>query len=239
MTAGARVPDAAPPPAARGAMPDIRAVVERIAEARTRVSAEHSVLVAVSGIDASGKGFVTARIADALRERALRVAAINVDGWLNLRDRRFSAVAPGAHYYRNAIRFDTLFAELILPLRERRSHRVEVNHTEETATAYQRRVHAYDDIDVIVLEGIFLLKPELRGYYDLSVWIECGFATALARAVPRAQEGLSPQDTIRVYETTYFPAQRIHFARDDPRRAATLIVDNDPPRRTQDHRNAR
>ncbi len=223
----------------RSSMPDTRAVVERIAAARAQVAPQRSVLVAVSGIDGSGKGFTTARIADALRGRALRVAAIHADGWLNLRDRRFSAVDPAGHYYRNAIRFDTLFAELVLPLRERRSHRVEVDHAEETATAYQRRVHAYDDIDVIVVEGIFLLKPELRGYYDLSVWIDCSFATALERAVPRAQEGLSPQDTIRVYETTYFPAQRIHFARDDPRRAATLIVDNDPPRETHDDRSAR
>jgi uridine kinase len=220
-------------------MPNIRGVVERIAEARTRVPPQRSVLVAVSGIDGSGKGFVTARIAEALRSRALRVAAINVDGWLNLPDRRFSAVDPGAHYYRHAIRFDTLFAELVLPLRERRSHRVEVDHTDETATAYRKCVHSYDDIDVIVLEGIFLLKPELRGYYDLSVWIECGFATALERAVPRAQEGLSPEQTIRVYETTYFPAQRIHFARDDPQLAATLIVDNDPPRPRVEPRPAR
>jgi uridine kinase len=220
-------------------MPDIRAVVERIAEVRARVAPARSVLVAVSGIDASGKGFVTARLAEALRGRALRVAAINVDGWLNLPDRRFSAVDPGAHYYRHAIRFDTLFAELILPLRERRSLRVEVDHAEETSTAYLRRLHAYDDIDVILLEGILLLKPELRGYYDLSVWIECSFATALERALPRAQEGLSPQDTIRVYETTYFPAQRIHFARDDPRQAATLIVDNDLPRPPVEPRPAR
>ena len=57
-----------------------------------------------------------------------------------------------------------------------------------------------------------------------------------ARAVERAQEGLPPQETIRAYETIYLPARRIHLARDDPRRAATLIVDNDPPRPTLDHR---
>ena len=72
------------------------------------------------------------------------------------------------------------------------------------------------------------MKPEFRPYYDLSVWIDCTFATALERAIARGQEGLPPAATIRAFETIYFPAQRIHFERDDPRQAATLIFANDP-----------
>jgi uridine kinase len=81
----------------------------------------------------------------------------------------------------------------------------------------------------IVLEGIYLLKREFRAHYDLSFWIDCSFATALARALARRQEGLSADETIAVYRTTYFPAQELHFARDDPRTSATAIVNNDVP----------
>jgi len=38
---------------------------------------------------------------------------------------------------------------------------------------------------------------------------------------------LSPAATIRAYETIYFPAQKIHFARDNPRETAHSIIDND------------
>jgi len=184
--------------------------------------------VAVSGIDGSGKGFVAARIVEALRARALRAAGVNSDGWLNLPDRRFSRVNPVEHFYLHAIRFDELFAGLVLPLRDRRSLRVTVDHADETATGYREETYAFDDVDVIVLEGIYLLKPAFRAYYDLSVWIECSFETALERAVNRAQEGLPPHETMHAYQSIYHPAQQIHFVRDDPRRAATLIVDNDP-----------
>jgi len=44
-----------------------------------------------------------------------------------------------------------------------------------------------------------------RHRYDLSVWIECSFETALKRAVARAQESLPPVDTIRAYETIVLP----------------------------------
>jgi uridine kinase len=78
-----------------------------------------------------------------------------------------------------------------------------------------------------LLEGIFLFKPTYRHYFDLKVWIDCSFATALQRTIARAQEGLSPAETKRAFETIYFPAQRLHLERDKPREHADVIFDND------------
>jgi len=214
--------------------PDLGAVVERVATSRQGIAPEKSVLVAVSGIDGCGKGFVTARLARALAARGLRVAAINIDGWLNLPHVRFDTRRPAEHFYAHAIRFEALFGQLVVPLRERRSIRVEADFADETAAQFRRHTYAYDDVDVILLEGIYLLKRDLARSYDLSVWIECSFETALERAIARAQEGLPPEETVHAYRTIYFPAQVIHFERDDPRSAATLVVVND--RRLEAHR---
>jgi len=73
-----------------------------------------------------------------------------------------------------------------------------------------------------------LLKIAFRAHYDLSFWINCSFNTALDRAVARSQEGLSPEETIAIYKEVYFPAQEIHFLRDNPQAAATAKIDNDP-----------
>ncbi len=81
---------------------------------------------------------------------------------------------------------------------------------------------------MIVLEGIFLLKPLYRSHYDLTVWVDCTFETALERALQRGQEGLPAAETIRAYETIWFPAQRLHLSRDDPRSNANLVLVNDP-----------
>ncbi|MEW6270885.1 MAG: nuclear transport factor 2 family protein [Thermodesulfobacteriota bacterium] len=209
------------------APPDVAPVVELVVDARKRTAADRSTLVALSGIDGSGKGWVTAALAAALRARGVRLASINVDGWLNLPQVRFATDDPAGHFYRHAIRFDELFAQLVLPLRERRSVRVEADFAEETATAYRKQLYAFEDVDVILLEGIYLLQQGLLGHYDLSVWIDCSFETALERALARGQEGLPPEDTIRAYRTIYFPAQEIHFERDRPREAASTILAND------------
>jgi uridine kinase len=120
---------------------------------------------------------VSGRLRGELDGRGLRIALINVDGWLNLPETRFSRENPAEHFYRHAIRFDGMFDQLVLSLRDHRSVRVEADLAEETATRYRRH--------------------------------------------------LSPDLTLTAYRI-YFPAQAIHFARDEPRAAATAVINNDP-----------
>lgn len=207
---------------------DEAAVVETILERRRRLPRGRSLLVGVSGIDASGKGYVNARLAATLRAASAKAGNINLDGWLNLPAKRFSREQPAENFYENAIRFAELFERLIFPLRGRRSLLLEAELTEETATEYHRHVYEFADVDVILLKGIFLFKQAYRPLFDLAVWVDCSFETALERALGRGQEGLPREETIRAYETIYFPAQRLHFRVDSPRASADLVLPNDP-----------
>ena len=200
-------------------------LVSPIVRLRSNLAGEHALLVGISGIDASGKGYVTEKLSQELSSRGYRTAVIGVDGWLNLPHIRFDHSDLAGNFYRNAIRFDEMLDQLVLPLRRDRSINLLADFAEETAAEYRKHNYRFDDIDIILLEGIFLFKREFVHYYDLKIWIDCPFETALERAIARSQEGLSPEETISAYETTYFPAQRIHFDRDDPR-AADLLIDN-------------
>lgn len=74
-------------------------LISRIRHARNAISPRRSLLVAISGIDGSGKGHVTARIVSALASAGLNVAGINVNGWLNLPHIRFDKSNPAEHFY--------------------------------------------------------------------------------------------------------------------------------------------
>jgi uridine kinase len=210
-------------------MPRLEPLVECVSSVRAAVPSSRSVLVALTGIDACGKGFVAAHLGRCLESRGLRAGVIGVDGWLELPGVRFARREPGAHFYRQALRFEALFRDLVLPLRAARSIRIEAEQVSETSTRFQREWIEHRDLDVILLEGIFLLKREFQDdRYDLAVWIECSFETALQRALARGQEGLSPADTRHAYRTIYFPAQELHLERDRPREAADIVLVNDP-----------
>lgn len=200
----------------------------RVACAARALGGRRALLVGLSGIDGSGKGFVAASLAEILRAMGLATAVLNVDGWLNLPDRRFGTEDPAGHFYRHAIRFEAMFTELVLPLRDRREIDTVADLAEETAVAYRRQRYRFTDVDLVLLEGIFLFKRGYRPHFDLAAWIECSFETALERAVARAQEGLPPEATIHAYRTIYFPAQHLHATADEPRAGADFIVPNDP-----------
>ena len=202
-------------------------VVAKILRECAALSDQHSLLVGVSGIDGSGKGYVAKQIEARLGLHSIGPANINVDGWLNLPDRRFNAIKPAEHFYENAIRFNELFDTLLAPLREQRSVNLVADLAEETARHYRKHTYSFRNVSVVLVEGIFLFKREYRKLFDLAIWVDCSFSTALARALARAQEGLSPAETIRAYETIYFPAQKIHLVLDNPRETADLIISND------------
>lgn len=208
-------------------MSNIQKIVEKICETHQKVPTQRSVLVAISGIDSSGKGYIAAKIWESLTSRGLNTVVINGDGWLNLPERRFNSYKPAEHFYSNAFRFQEMFTQLVLPLRDRRSIAIEVDFVEETATNYRKHRYEFKDVDIILLEAIYLLQPTFISYYDLSFWINCSFETALERAVARGQEGLTDQETIEAYQTIYFPAQEIHFQKDHPQSLATAIINND------------
>jgi len=202
-------------------------VVDAIVRKRGAGAPDRAVLVGISGIDGSGKGFITSKVEHALTDKSLSVAVISADDWLNLPNVCLNRESYGEHFYKHAIRFDEMFERLILPLRDHRGVDVLADCGNAKATSHHKHRYVFQNIDVVLLEGIFLFKPGYRGYFDLKIWIECSFQTALRRAIARGQEGLPPTETRYAFETIYFPAQRIHLDRDDPRRAADLILHND------------
>src|SRR5262249_38279083 len=135
-----------------GVVQALSAVVEAALTRRACQPPTAALLVGLSGIDGSGKGYLAGRLVTAFTARGLRAAAIHVDGWLNLPAVRFDPRRPAENFYENALRLDELFARLVLPLRETRSARVTMDWVEETATAGRPYTYDLEDLDVIVLE---------------------------------------------------------------------------------------
>lgn len=208
-------------------MPDLGAALGRIRRARRRLTASRSLLVAISGIDASGKGWLASRLRDQLESTGARVIEIHADDWLSSRFRIFRASQEPRDFYERAVDVERMLAERVLPLRENRKTCLEAS-IESMRLRRQPRDETRAEFDIILLEGIFLLKQRWRSVYDLTLWVDCTFETALERALSRRQEHLSAPSTRFAYRNLYFPAQRLHASIDQPRAAASLVVANDP-----------
>lgn len=207
--------------------PEFESVLDKIIRTRRSFREPGALLVGISGIDGSGKSAWNRSLTEQLSVRGWNVASFNVDAWHHPPAVRFSATDPGRHFYDHAFRWDEMFDRLILPLRKNRSVTLTTHLNRQPGDVVVEHTYDYKDIDIILFEGIFILRKEYSRIYDLTFWIECSFETALERAMARNQEGLSEAEIIHDYQNIYFAAQKIHFAEDDPKSFADVIVFND------------
>ena len=210
-----------------GEVTSLGQLIEAIVSIRTTTPQTRAALIGISGIDGSGKGFITTQLDQRLRDLGWSVAVVCADDWLNLPDVCVSRDNPAEHFYDNALRLEEMFDRLILPLRNERRVDIVADCGDAKAVAYRKHHYVFRNIDILLLEGIFLFKSAYRDQFDLKVWIGCSFDIALRRAIARGQEGLSPTETKHAFETTYFPAQQLHFERDQPREFADVVFNND------------
>lgn len=206
---------------------NIDQAIEIITSKWRELSPKASLLVGISGIDGSGKSTMARRVVERLKSQGLRASLISLDAWHHPPEKRFNKDDPARHFYQHAFRFDELFDILINPLKYNGSAHITVELTRLPENDLYPHSYDLDEVDVIVLEGIFLFKKELRESYDLAFWVECSFETALQRAILRNQEGLSEEEIIRDYQTIYFPAQKFHLIKDNPKSNVDGIVESD------------
>jgi uridine kinase len=88
------------------------------------------------------------------------------------------------------------------------------------------------DSDILIVDGVFLLRPDLYDSWDLRIFVSASFAEILRRARERdvALFG-SPAEVERRYSARYIPGQKLYFAAVRPMEKADVVVDNDDPAR--------
>jgi uridine kinase len=77
-----------------------------------------------------------------------------------------------------------------------------------------------------LVDGVFLLRPELDDLWSLRVLVDVTEEQALTRALERDGPELE-----ELYRARYLPGQRLYEARVDPRHRADVLVGNDDPSR--------
>jgi uridine kinase len=89
------------------------------------------------------------------------------------------------------------------------------------------------DSAVVLVEGEFLLTPELEGAWDLAVLLVAEPAAVLARALRRDGDLGTPEQVRELYLRRYLGAWALHEERHDPWSRADVVVDLTDPQLPQ------
>ena len=163
-------------------------------------------LVALSGPDCAGKSTLAVDVRGQLNHFGLGVTLLSIDAFLIPRHLRASNISESIEYFENA--FD--YAALVRTL--------------ETIRSRSSSVYS-NSHDVVLVEGVFLLRSELYRWWDFTIWIEVDTAVILDRALKRDKEYFGDEGTVRrVYQNRCLPAQDYHIRRDLPKQNADITA---------------
>jgi uridine kinase len=202
-------------------------LAKALAELIDARSAGGRLLVAVDGPDAAGKTTLARAVTARL---PLPSICVSVDGWHHSREHRLRRGAESAEgYYLDSFDVDGLVAGCLAPFvaGSQRLRTASFDHVADRAVDVWQEIAAEA---VLIVEGVFLLRPELRDQWDLSVYLHVDESIAVSRAVVRDLPLLGSEEEVRRrYALRYLPGQALYREVAAPLDAADVLVDNSDP----------
>jgi uridine kinase len=202
---------------------DVCGVLEQLAQLIAAVRLEHPVRVGVDGPDAVGKTTLADRLVAPLEASGRSVVRASVDGFHRPRAERYrrGELSPEG-YYLDSFDYEAVRRELLDPLGPGggRLCRTAVFDF-RSDTPVSGLVVEVPATAIVLVDGIFLQRPELDGCFDLVVYIDAPEEAILERA--RRRDG---EVSLERYRARYLPAQRRYRQARDPVGRADVVVDN-------------
>lgn len=196
-----------------------------IARIATSVAPDRIARIAIDGVDGSGKTIFANELAEVVVRLGRPVIRASVDGFHNPRIIRYARGRQSPlGFFEDSYNYALLKQYLLDPLRpggHRRYCAAVFDHvTDLPLPLMEQEAHP---VSMLLFDGIFLHRPELRSYWDASIFLRVNFEASIARCA--ARDGLSP-DPSAASNQRYVEGQRIYLDRCSPEAHATIVIDN-------------
>lgn len=201
-----------------------------ISEKILSIKKDSPVLVGINGVDASGKTILTKELSQKLKKSERKIMIASVDDFLNPKDIRYQKDKnPAESFYYDSYNYDAIINLLLKPFHS--------GNLEYRNKFFDYRINSEIDCptqeaeknSILIMEGIFLFRPELIDFWDLKIFLDVDFETTLQRALERETEKNhigSKQKIIDRYKKRYIPGQKLYLKEVNPKAKSDIVIDN-------------
>jgi uridine kinase len=202
------------------------ALLQHLADRILSLPPEPVLRVGIDGVDGAGKTMFADELALVLQPSGRPLIRASVDAFHNpraVRYRRGRGSPEG--FFRDSYDYATLKALLLDPLSPGGSGRYRRTHFDHTTDTLLLSPEEQAPPGAILLfDGIFLHRPELRDYWDFSIFLHVDFPISITRCALR--DAASP-DPDTPSNRRYVEGQQLYLRECEPVRRATVVVNNE------------
>jgi uridine kinase len=203
-------------------------LLQHIADEIQEIKLDRPLLVAIDGRDAAGKTIFAHELALKLMDEGRNVIEASIDGFHNPREIRYKRGRDDPEgYYRNSFNIAALKKHLLVPLKVGCMHyRTQVfDYRTNQAVEVPKKKAQCDSI--LVFDGVFTHRPEIRCYWNYSIYLYVSEEESLRRGIMRNPG--EEEEAKRRYMARYRSGQRLYHTESEPMKHASIIVDNNDP----------
>ena len=202
------------------------AVLHDLAERVVALRPGERVALAVDGVDGAGKTVLADQLAEVIGglDAPRAVLRLSIDGFHRPRAQRIARGRGPETFYEDSYDYDAFRRAVVEPFRRGEPVTPAVNDVAADEPVRPTPVAVGPDT-VLLVDGIFLQRPELADVWDAAVWVEVPFTVSVPRGNARFGDGHDP-DPEAESNRRYVEGQRLYLAAADPRARATWVLDN-------------
>ena len=205
-------------------------LLQFLAERILGIQKDSPVLIGIDGVDASGKTTLANELAEYLQDENRNIIRASIDGFHNPEKVRYvkGKDSPEGYYY-NSFNHEAIAKVLLNPLSSGKLEYKTAVFDYRTDSEVVLLTQKATDDSMLIMEGIFLFRPELIKYWDLKIFLDVDFKFTVQRAIKRAAEREhigSDQEIIDKYNARYIPGQKLYLQEANPKDKADIVIDN-------------
>lgn len=204
-------------------------VLEDLADRICACPRKHPLRVGIDGIDASGKTTLADALVAPVELRGRSVIRASIDHFHNPRSIRYRLGPDSPEgYFNDSFNYPILISALLEPLGPDGDRRFRLRAYDVRADRpVESPVEIAPKNAVLILDGVFLQRPEIARFWDLVIFLDVPFEVALKRAIQRDLPILGSPEAVRErYLRRYIPGQQLYLLQCEPQRRADIILRN-------------
>jgi len=202
------------------------ALLARLANAIATLHPDRRIRVAIDGVDGAGKTVLADALAPLVIAIGRQVIRASVDDFHHPRAVRYARgrYSPDG-FFLDSYDYPAFRRLLLDPLGPAGSGNYIAKHFDHrTDQPVARRMQQSPPAAALIVDGIFLHRPELRAYWDLSIFLQIDFAVSRERNAARegTSEALDPDTPAN---RRYGAGQQRYLSECAPAQNADIVID--------------
>jgi uridine kinase len=185
-------------------------------------------VVGVDGKDGSGKTLFATNLTKYLRAHTEReIIHVSLDDFFNPRKIREQNPNEPQGNYDDTFDYKVIRERLLSPFKVSGNY-ITKSFDCESDLPVSMREQASEADAIMVIDGLFLQKPELSDFWNLTILLQIDDDVAIDRGSRRDTErGEGDIEAVRrKYINRYIPSQKIYYTERQPQLRADIVLDN-------------